>query len=313
MLNPVETTQTRKKTPSALAFAFVTVIAALALLLVPLSNPWQQAWRQKALDLAHLPLFALVTCALYRAAGRSWPRAVLAASLVALAGELGQWFAGRWANAEDFVRGLLGCLLSVLLWWCWRSRRSAGRCAAAMLAVLAVLAWPVADAGPILLDAWYGHQQFPVLCDFSGRWETLRWHTSQARLLRTDDPEITGLAAARLEFQSGSDQFAAATLTPVVPNWSGRRRLCVQVEVADEPIELYFKVRDYREANEYFDRFNGRRRLPPGRHTVSFSLTEIAGAPRGTPLDLAAVHSLEIFTSAAEHGRSILVLALWLE
>src|SRR5437016_4509236 len=82
--------------------------------------------------------------------------------------------------------------------------------------VLVLLAWPVVDAAPRLLDAWEGYEAFPVLADFATSRQELRWECRQAVLTRVPDAAQASGWGGHLEFLPGDEDYPGAELQPIV-------------------------------------------------------------------------------------------------
>src|SRR5262245_48642774 len=78
---------------------------ATLLLLVPLPRQFDSGWRAQLLDFGHVPLFALLTLALWPVCSKRWyPPALITLALAALV-EVVQTFVGRSGDVPDFLRG----------------------------------------------------------------------------------------------------------------------------------------------------------------------------------------------------------------
>jgi hypothetical protein len=296
------TTRTR-----SLALAGFAVALAGLLLLVPLPRAWQGGWRSKLLDLGHVPLFAVLTFAL-RPAGRGpWHRpALLAVALAGLA-ELLQAGVGRSADFYDFLRGAAGALAAGLVLRAWQGPRTAGRLAVHALAALALLAWPVADAAPRLLDAWEGRRDFPTLADFATRRQLLRWQGQQATLTRVADPTGEGGWVGRVEFLPGPSPYPGAALEPVERDWARYSRLCWSFAVEGRPLTLVFSVRG--QGGHY----QTEKTFGPGEHVFELDLALAAERSRPGPLDLSDVRLAQVFIVRPKAPRIVYLRRVWLE
>ena len=98
-----------------------------------------------------------------------------------------QRLTGRSGNWADFLRGACG-ILAVAAWYGWPACLTVQQAAASrparaggglahwlarswrpLLLTALLLIWPLAEAYPILVDAWSGWRQFPVIASFSGQ------------------------------------------------------------------------------------------------------------------------------------------------
>src|SRR5262249_14345902 len=164
----------------SVAGATVAVAVVALLLLMPLPQRWQGAWQGQFFDLGHGPLFASLTIWLWLSLRRSLLWSSLISLLVAALAELIQDHVGRTGSVSDFVRGALGVLAADVALHAWQGPRTVRRLGGHALAIIALVAWPVADAAPWLLDAWDGYRAFPTLADFATTRQLLRWDCQPA-------------------------------------------------------------------------------------------------------------------------------------
>jgi hypothetical protein len=296
-----------------LAGAALGVAPVLLVLLVPLPERWHGGWRNTLLDLGHVPLFGGLTlylCWVLRPA-RLWP--ALIALVVAAFAELVQDRFGRTGDLLDFIRGALGVLAAVVVARAWRGPRTPGRLALHALAALAVLAWPVAEAAPRLLDAWEGYRSFPTLADFTTARQALRWECRQAVLTRAADPDRPGRWAGCLELLPGPEAYPGAVLVPVVVDWVGYERLCCAFTVEGEPLVVVVSVRGGPDAEGRTSHYQFEREYKAGRHVVEVDLAGAARRARPGPLDLSHLRYVQLFIYRPEQARTLYLHEVWLE
>jgi hypothetical protein len=292
---------------TAAALALVT-----GLLLVPLPRGWGGPWQSKLFDLGHVPLFFALTLCLWLLLNRSWAWALsIALGLGGLA-ELVQPYFRRTSSLRDFVRDVIGAALAVVVVRAWQGPRTALRLAAHALAALALLAWPVADAAPRLLDAYAGYHEFPTLADFATDGQMIRWWCSQATLRRVPDPEQPSGWSARLELLPGVKQYPTAVLEPVVRDWGGRRRLCCSFTVQEEPLVVVWSIRG-RDADGESTHYQFEKTYAAGAHTVRVDLEAVARRALPTPLDLSEVRIVQLFIYRPDRPRTVDLHRIWLE
>jgi hypothetical protein len=297
----------RPRKARALALALAALAAVGVLLLAPLPHAWQSGWRARLLDFGHVPLFAALTVALWPALRGPWYRPVLAAVAVAALGEVLQGFVDRTPDWADLLHGALGALSAGVALRGWEGPRTAARLALHAAAALGVLAWPVAEYGPGLLDAYEAHSDFPTLADFSTARQSVRWHCRQATLQRVPCPGRPGGWAGRLEFLPGPAKYPGASLEPAVGDWTGYRRLCWSLTVEEGPLVLAFSVRA---GSRHYDT---QRTFGPGRHTPAVELAVAAARAEGGPLDLARVTGALVFVIRPASPRVVTLHRVWLE
>lgn len=292
--------------------AVVVIVLALAALLTPLPADWGGGWRGTLLDLGHVPLFAALTLGLGFALRRGWAWPAALALALAAAAEVLQPLVGRTASLLDLVRGAAGVAAAVILARAARGPRTVLRLGGHALALVAVLAWPVVDAGPLLTDAYEGCRDFPTLADFATERQLLRWNTSQAHLECVPDPEAESGASARLDFLPGLSRYPYAMLSPVVRDWSDRRSLYCSFTVLDGPLHLVLSVRG-QTAEGRPTHYQFERTYAPGRHIVEVDLDDAARRAQGGVLDLTTVSCVQLFIYREHAPRTMRLHRVWLE
>src|SRR5438874_6511647 len=150
----------RRPVATGLAAAAILLVAA-ALRLLPLDNSYRALWYGAAMDACHVPLFAVLTWLLGKLCPpKWWPWIVAGAIGMACGAELVQPFVGRSASWRDLVYGLIGVALAAV----WLRAESPWLLRSALTVLL--IAWPAAQTGPVLIDAFQAWREFPVLADF---------------------------------------------------------------------------------------------------------------------------------------------------
>jgi len=301
-----------RRRAARLVIPVLAVGIVAALLLLPLPDPWSRGWRGSILDLGHVPLFAALTLAWVRRDRSPLPPALCAAGLAGVA-ELVQAGVGRNPDWGDFLRGVLGALAAAAGVAAWRARRTPRRAAGFVLVVAGLLAWPLLDIGPRLLDAARGYRDFPVLADFRTDSELVRWEPAQAVLTRTADPDRPDGWVGRLELQPGPEPYPGASLEPITGDFRGYRRLCCSFGVEGGPLEVVISVRSGAGEGRPTTHYQTGRVYGSGPHTVRLELPEVAPRARPRPLDLSDVRAVQFFTTDLTQPRTMLIRAVWLE
>jgi hypothetical protein len=296
----------------ALTGAAAALVLVTALLLMPLPHRWEGPWQSKLFDLGHVPLFCALTLFLWRVLNHSWAWALAISLGLGGLAELVQDYFGRTGNLLDFVRDVLGAAVAVVAVRAWQGPRTPLRLSGYALAIVALVAWPVADAVPLLLDAYEGFRDYPTLADFANDRQMLRWECVQAELLRVPDPEQPSGWSARLDLFPGPKQYPTALLEPVVRDWSGRRRLCCAFTVADEPLLLVVSVRG-RDAAGESTHYQFEKTYAVGPHTVRVDLDTVARRALPTALDLSDVYCFQVFIYRPIRPRTVTLHRVWLE
>jgi hypothetical protein len=250
---------------------------------MPLAAWCQGDWQGRLLDLGHLPLFAALTLLPWACLGPGLSRPVLIALAVAGVAEVVQGWVGRTPDPLDFLRGALGALAA----------------AGYLLLAAALLAWPVLDAAPPVLDAYEGTRAFPTLADYGRPRELLRWHCRQAGLARVPDPSHPDSWAGRLDFFPGPGPHTSGAIRPVVRDFSAYRRLCCAFRVGEGPPQLVVSVRSGR-GSRCETHYQVQRLYPAGEHSVRFDLAAVAPKAGPRPPDLPGVEVVQFFVYSPE-------------
>ncbi|HEY8505726.1 MAG TPA: hypothetical protein VIL46_14170, partial [Gemmataceae bacterium] len=295
-----------------LAVLLLGVGLAAGVLLVPLPGSWRGIWQARLLNLAHVPLFAALTWFLWRLLGPGLTRPVLIA--VALAGltELAQDWTGRSGGFADFLFGAAGAFAAAAG---IRVRRARGLPARAGYLLLAagLLAWPLAETAPYLVDAYEGSRAFPTLADFHTRRELLRWRCRQAELRRVPAPGRPGAWSGRLDFFPGPHPYPYGALRPIVRDFRAHRWLCCSFAVEEGPLDLVISLRsgpgEWGETCHY----QRQQRFGPGEHLVRFDLPAVAPKADPRPLDLSDVWIIQFFLVRPQDPRTVYLHRVWLE
>jgi VanZ family protein len=295
-----------------LGWTAVVLTPVAALLLVPLPPSWDGPWQSKLFDLGHVALFFALTLALWVVLKRSWAWAIgVALALGGLAELVQDWF-GRTGSLLDFVRDVLGSACALVVVRAGQGPLTLPRLAGHVFVLVALLAWPVADAAPRLLDAWEGYRELPTLADFATERQLLRWEWNQANLERVPDPQEPSGWSARLQLLPGPRLYPAAGLEPICRDWRGYHRVCCSFTVTERPLVVVISVRGQAAAGgsphyQFEDEY------PPGRHVVCADLATVARAAKPRPVDLAQVCYFQVFIYRPKSPRTIYLHRVWLE
>lgn len=275
----------------------VVVLGAAALLAMPIPPARLGAWQDRLLDLAHVPLFAAVTVALWLAFRRRLGRAVLAAVGFAIAAEVVQPLVGRSGSWLDLLNGIAGALAAGAAIRTGQTRR-----VAYLAAAVALAAGPVAAAWPVLADTVYGRQTFPVLAAFDSEYELGRWDCDQA----TVEPP------GRVTLHPGPAPYPSAALRPVVPDFRGYRRLRCAV-VVTEPAEVVLSVRTHAGGHAATTHRQVGFHLTRGAHVLALDLDALAAEAGDGPFELSAVRCVQVFAVRPAAPVVLDVVRVWLD
>jgi hypothetical protein len=296
--------------------AAIAAVVAVPLLM-PLPNEYRAAWTSKLYDLGHVVLFAAAAwlCGRFRVAR---PAAIALVLVLLAAGcEAAQAVSGRDVNVGDFFRSVLGIALG-FVWMrdAWKlvpaTRKPLRRWAYRLCATALIVAWPIADAVPVLADAVGQYRSFPTIAAFDRPFADVSWYCEGAALERVHarNPEQW---VGRLESLNGAPHPPSAILFPVVHDWRGYRRVCWEFEFEGEPLSILISVRDGRRAASGKKRFDSVETYSAGRHTRCFDLEALARGDEFAPVDLSRIQSLHFVVLGADGPRSVDLVRVYLE
>lgn len=284
----------------------VLLIATLPLFFVDLSQlfggmPPPQEFSQ----FAHVGFFALLTLlALLALRGRTPVRiSVTLAALffIGVAIEAAQELSGREASVRDVLLNTSGIVLGLGLF----QVASRPQLTAVTIAIAGItLARPTID----LWDRWQAYQQFPVLSDFSTRFEHRRWSYGE----RIQQPD--GQHALRVSL--APDSFPGTWMHRSLGDWRGQDCLHLLLKnPEDEAFDFTISIRDHaHEARgaRRSDRFRKSFELPPGRHRIDIPTSIIREAPEEREMDLGQVSRLVLLTPRPDSPRQFFVERVFL-
>jgi hypothetical protein len=297
----------------ALLWGAGVVVLVAALLLTPLPPRWHSQWQAKLFDLGHVHLFAGMTLLLWLLLPRPWYAPALIALSAAALGEIAQNYVGRDGNFPDFLRGALGVLAAQVVIHALQGRRSLRRLSCHAVLIIALLAWPVWDAVPWLLDAVDGFQSFPTLADFRSAREVRRWLCEQATLERTSDSAQPGVWLGRLELLPGPQPYPRAALQPIVRDWTLYRRLCCAFSLENDHLALVFSIRSSPDSRGQTTHYQQGKFYDAGKHVFEVDLATVAREAEEGPLDLSSVQAFQVFTVRPPRPGVVYLEHIWLE
>ena len=292
---------------------WLPVLMVVAVLLAPLPSQYRATWVNRLLDLGHLPLFALLTISLWYASQRRVRIAFLLAVAIAGVMEICQLTFGRSASLFDFTTGVLGCLLAVVGLRAAQGPHTRARTAAHVALAMCLVAAPLAVALPVMLDAFRAYRSFPVLCEFATPLELHRWHGGDVEIGYVTETPSGSRSAARMRFAACPDGYCGAVLFPVIGDWSGYRRLCIDFAVEGEPIRISLSIRDGIKIDQLERRFRLDQTYQAGEHHVCIDLEALRAGEEFAPVDISRVQSFHIVMTGLEQPRTLFVYRVYLD
>jgi hypothetical protein len=306
-------TGVRRDWPWRLAVAGLALAGTALLLLCPLPAAWEGGWRSQFFDLGHVPLFAGLTLVFWWVFRGPWYWPILPALAVAGLAEVVQESVGRSGNVADFLRGGAGILAAAFLIRAATGPRSWRRLVTQGLLVAALVAGPVIELGPRVLDAAEGYHDFPTLSDFRTSRQLLRWSCQQAELIRVPDPDHPGSFAGRITFLPGPDIFPGVALEHVCRDFTGYQRLCWSFTVEEGPLTLVFSLRGGPDGNRETSHFQFAQTFGSGVHQAKMDLNRAAARAQPATLDMSWLWCSQVFIVRAGEPHAIHLHRVWLE
>ena len=276
-------------------------VLLIAGLLCPLPNTYRAIWLSCLMDVLHAPVFALITFVLRLLFRKSLILTILLAVGVALLTEAVQAVIGRSMSLEDLAYNGLGVAAAVIVLWPSDRAKQVARRRKVIVAILLLMA-PLGHTAPVLIDASLAAGQFPVLSDFSSRWETERWYTSDVGLRRVF---VDGSWQGEVDHPTTA-VAGGAILFPVIRNWSAYERLWCEFSFTGSPMSVLISVRDAE------GRIEIHREYSSGTHRVSLNLRAPVSPVHSDSLDLNRIQSFH-FVVDAPTNRSALIHYVCLE
>jgi VanZ family protein len=291
---------------------------ALAILAAVLVLPFpdaldSEAWRP-LFDIAHLPLFAVLSLWLItRLSAARVPHAVLV-TLLAMAGmaglvEMVQPLVGRSGNLSDALAGIAGALIATTGWRIWIKGRSpllrSGHAFLSLGLALVVL-WP-----PLLqIGAWWWQlRSFPMLGDFETALEQRIWTAYPGRAAANRNcPGGATHGRRSLALQTWPGVYSGVRYQANDGDWTGYDRMIFDLYLPAGGPHLALRIDDDGDTTELESRFNRALELSPGWNRISIPLEEVANGPVHRRLDLAAIRQLLIFAGPRETEQGLFCL-----
>ena len=316
------------------AYAFaLTLIVILLAAVVFAPVPGDTRWIRTLHNSAHAPIFGCVSLLVllvirshqrgrHLSVALQYVLALAAATGLGAATELLQILAGRDASFDDALHDVVGALAFLGIFAAFDARirslrQSAPICFAA--AVLGLVSLGVAVA-PVTRAAWKYQQRdarFPVLADFSQRYDRyfILQQSAEFSPAAMPAPWAHGdESALRVKLLDGP--YAGMNFIEPLPDWSDYETLAVDLtNPTPLNLRLVLRVHDIVHNNQPEDRFSKRFELPAGtREIVRVPLQEIAAGPKTRRLDLRQVAGLIIFRADDSPRAGELYLSrVWLE
>lgn len=295
----------------------ITAAVALLLLLF-LGNPhflksrvFAEIW-----NLGHVFAFALWTWLLFKQFGGAklgtWKRQAIAVFLFTLcAGVLTeglQFLVHRSPTFEDIGRDILGGAIFLAFLTPARhdfEKPTLRKIQAGVLLCFSLALAPLVSAG---LDTWRAKVQFPALAGFESVLETGRWEFS-SHLTRVRRESAGGDFA--LAISPKKTEFSGVYFKYFPSDWREYTHLRFEVfNPWETSIDIFIRIHDRnhqsREANKK-DRYSVSRPLPPGWHTVSIDLADVANAPQERSMDMRQIWRFGIFLPPLPLEEAVLV------
>jgi len=265
---------------------------------------------QELENAAHAPVFGIASLILLSTLKGSRRRRYLlawsGAVLLGVAVEGLQAVTGRDVEALDILRDGAGAASFLLAHWTLRNGPATRALRWALLAVAAgiliLVFMPPALTGTAIAARYL---RFPLIEDFESRWTQ---RLCSAGAVRFDVVQAPGGfrkagdgRVARITFQPA--EYSGWSISGPFPDWSGRRELAFDVySELSEPVRMTLRIHDRSHTQEYRDRYNSEFVIQPGVHQIRVPVGQVAGAPAGRRMDLAAIDGIGMFVVRPERN-----------
>jgi hypothetical protein len=263
---------------------------------------------QELENAAHAPVFGIASLILLSTLKGSRRRRYLLAGTGAVvlgaAVEGLQAVTGRDVEALDIVRDGAGAASFLLAHWtlkngpATRALQWALRALAAGVLILVFM--PPALTGMAIATRYL---RFSLIEDFESWWTPRLCSAGVAGFDVVQAPggfrEAGEDRVARITFQPA--EYSGWSIHGPFPDWSGRRELVFDVySELSEPVRMTLRIHDRWHTQEYRDRYNREFVIPPGVNQIRVPVGQIAGAPAGRRMDLAAIDGVGMFVVRPE-------------
>jgi hypothetical protein len=300
----------KKHIVKLVAVMFLAVL--FLLLLMPAEG--QRSFRLTSYlhDWCHFPVFATINVLIYlvlRPLCRGRFTALVGAAAVsgmfALLVEWGQPYFGRMASVHDFLLGLGGMAMVILLILAGQARRRSQK--ALLLTWAAVLVMiSLAPAALILWDMAVSVRQFPVLSSFDTSADLRRWEFRNVQVELTEERAGSGRA---LRMQITADgRYAGAFLREMRQDWSVMQALCIDLYWSGD-VDRRFTVRidDQDDYPPLSDRFQREFVLKPGSNRICLTRNELITNGSGRLLAIDSIDRLALYFPLAFAGDVLII------
>ncbi|NQD37088.1 VanZ family protein [Permianibacter sp. IMCC34836] len=283
-----------------LTLLVASLLVALYLLLVQDKIALPNRAAAALWDLAHLPLFFLLTVIFDHSVLKRHPRRaavwlqLLLPPLVvfAIGTELLQSLTNREPSLGDVITDSVGIGLATL--WLASSRYvGAGWKKMLRGIVFAIAASLLIQPGVLLWADYHIKHNFPMLSDFESIIDSSNWSLGK----RSAEQARDGRHSLKIVFPT--QLYSGTTLRHFPTDWSAYKTLHLSVfNPGNDTLPLSLRIHDRKhELGEqpYHDRFNYNFAAGPGWTDVQLPINRIASGPRDRKLDLGQLAALRLF------------------
>lgn len=304
------------------AFMLIAAIGATLLFLVEGPTIASSRLIHRIWNLGHIGLFGTLTALTFwvfkerlQPVNAWWVHGAVVGTVAILGSmaEVIQTLFDREASLDDAWRNVVGACLATAFLCPARPLSRRTRLILRLVAVtfLIIALFPLMRTAS---DELFRNRQYPVLSDFTTRFERDRWvATYGSRAWISDKLEKdTGRKALRVEL--GSELYSGVALSCPFGDFGPHENLRLHIwNDAAVPVDLACRVNDLEHNNEWYDRFTDRFELQPGWNDVAFSIDKIRNSPRDREMNMAEIRVLILFRPRPSLPRTIYMDKVWLE
>jgi len=259
-------------------------------------------WHQ-TLDLAHFFIFALVAWWLVvylrqRGSRSPYLMTFLISTAVMIAIECLQPLVGRSGSLDDVYKGVLGCLLG-LAWrrWPYADLTRAGQLGL-LIATLLGTVFVSADAARQWWAVYWRSSHFPALAEFDDCAAMPLWlpyGEFQGKAASAECSVLPNATGRALKVNTVTGVWSGINYLAGDMDWSGYKRLVLQVYNPGPAIKLGLRIDDSRSRPSYRQRINVVLSVETGEHQIVLNWEQLYREVASGDFDATRIRQLHLF------------------
>ncbi len=295
---------------------FIMALLALALLFIGGPEHYDPRSFQTVWNLGHIITFFLWTylCLLYFHKLRSYTflkQLCLFAIFALVLGvviECLQSLIGRDPSWYDVINDILGSVLAVSLLSNQHRQTSHTKQLLVIASLFLAILAHNRELAVVLIDDYHARQQFPVLADFSNRFELSRWQ-GDALIQIVNDDQLS--ATSSLKVDLNTHQYSGVMLQHFPSDWSVYSEMRISIyNPATEALRLTCRIHDKaheKSKQHYDDRFNRQIVLQHGWNNLQIKLEDVIKAPVHRQMDMSDMMAVGLFATQLQQPQTFYI------